>query len=96
MRNESREETFDRANRSLLCSGKIISSEFCVFDEIRGVRNSLIHDSFRNGLVQNEIDGLRDELKEKILKAYRISKFLDNKLFKRYKISRPTCIRFAA
>lgn len=86
LRNESRKKTFDLANKYLLYSGKINSSEFSIFDEIRKLRNSLVHDSVKNKLVQNEIDELRDELMEKILKVYKISNFLNDKLFKKYKI----------
>lgn len=94
LRNESGEKMFDLANKSLLCSMKITSSEFCVFNEVRDIRNSLIHDSFRKGLVQNDIDGLRDKLMERIHGAYRMSKFLNEKLFKKYEISRSSSVRF--
>ena len=88
MRNESGEDTFDLANKSLLRSEKITSSEFCVFNEIRNIRNNLVHESFKNGLAQNEIDGLRDNLMKKIHNAYKSSSFLNNKLFKKYEIKR--------
>jgi len=94
LRNESGRKTFDLANKQLLCSGKISSSEFCIFDEIRDIRNRLVHDSFKNGFVQNEIDGLRDELMKKILEAYRISSFLNVTLFMEYRIVRVARIPF--
>ncbi len=88
LRNESGRDKFASANKALLSSGKINSSEFCIFDEIRKIRNRLVHDSFKDGLVQNEIDGLRDELMKKIHEAYRISSFLDVTLFTKYRIVR--------
>jgi len=94
LRNESREKTFDLANKFLLCSMKITSPEFCVFNEVRDIRNSLIHDSFRKGLVQNDIDGLRNKLMERIHGAYRMSKFLNERLFRKYKIGRSSSIQF--
>lgn len=86
LRNESGKNTFDLANKSLLLSKKITSSEFCIFNEVRNIRNSLVHESFKNKLAQNEIDELRDSLMEKIHKAYKISIFLNKNLFKKYKI----------
>jgi hypothetical protein len=86
LRNESGRKTFDSANKRLSSSGRITPSEFSIFDEIRRIRNSLVHDSFRNGLLQNQIDGLRDELMRKILAAYRSSSFLEDTLFRKYAI----------
>ena len=94
LRNKSGRRTFDMANRRLLCSGKITSCEFCIFNEIRTIRNRLVHDSFKDGLVQNQIDGLRDELMRKILQAYRISVFLNDALFARYALARLPAIVF--
>lgn len=94
LRNESRRNKFDLANKQLLRSGKINSSEFCIFNKIRTIRNSLVHDSFRDGLVQDEIDELRDELMKRIIEAYKISSFLNVTLFKKYRIVRPSCIAF--
>lgn len=92
--NESGMDKFDSANKFLLCSQKITSSEFCVFNEIRKIRNSLAHDIFKKKLPQNDIDKLRDDLMEKIQKAYKISSFLDKKIFKKYGITRPQAILF--
>ncbi|MDP1845944.1 MAG: hypothetical protein Q8L09_04335 [Candidatus Moranbacteria bacterium] len=93
--NESKERSFDLANKRLLCSKKIYSSEFCVFNEIRDIRNKLAHDIFKkDGLTQKDIDKLRDDLMEKIHKAYKISSFLEDKLFKKYKINRSSIITF--
>lgn len=93
--NESGEDKFDSANRFLLCSRKINSSEFCVFDKIRKIRNSLAHRVFKKrGLSQKEIDKLRDDLMEKIHEAYKVSDFLNEKLFKEYKITRSSSITF--
>jgi hypothetical protein len=93
--NESGKRSFDLANKSLLCSKKIYSSEFCVFNEIRDIRNRLAHDIFKkNGLAQNDIDKLRDDLIEKIHEAYKTSSFLEEKIFKKYKIKRSSIITF--
>lgn len=87
--NESGMDKFDSANKFLLCSNKINSSEFCVFNKIRKIRNKLAHDIFKGkGLPQKDIDKLRDDLMEQICEAYRMSNFLDEKLFKKYKIKR--------
>lgn len=94
LRNESGRETFHSANKALSHSGKIGPSEFRIFDEIRDIRNHLVHESFKNGLIQNQIDGLRDELMKKILEAYRISSFLNVTLFMRYRIVRVASIPF--
>ena len=94
LRNESKQNKFDLANKSLLRDGGINSEEFCIFDEIRKIRNSLVHDSFKNQLVQNEIDKLRDNLMEKIHTAYRMSNFLEKKLFQKYEIDRTPIITF--
>lgn len=93
--NESGMDKFDSANKFLLCSKKITSSEFCIFNEIRKIRNSLAHDIFKKkGLAQKDIDKLRNDLMEKIHKAYKVSIFLDQKIFKKYKITRSPVITF--
>lgn len=94
LRKESGKSNFDLANKSLLQSKKIISSEFCILNDVRNIRNSLVHESFKNGLTQNEIDKLRDKLMEKIHIAYKVSSFLDEDLFKKYNIKRPSNIMF--
>jgi len=71
LRNESKKGSFDQASKALLRSGKINSTEFRVFNEVREIRNNLVHESFRNQLVQNDIDGLRDELMKKYMKHIR-------------------------
>ena len=70
------------------------SYEFCVFNEVKNTRNSLVHESFKNGLTQNEIDELRDELMEKIYNAYKMSGFLYKNLFKKYNIEQAPNILF--
>jgi len=87
--NESGKDSFDTANKALLLSNKINSSEFCVFNELRKIRNTLSHNIFKNnGLPQKEIDKLRNMLMTKILEAYSTSKFLDAKLIMKYQITR--------
>ena len=58
------------------------------------MRNSLVHDSFKDRLVQRQIDGLRDKLMKKILEAYRISSFLNDTLFMKYGLVRVPSITF--
>ena len=94
LRNETGERWFSDAIKALQKSGRITSSEFDVFDAVRDTRNRLVHDSFKDGLVQNQIDGLRDKLIEKILEAYKISRFLDKALFLKYNIVRGPTITF--
>ena len=85
--NESEMNNFSSANKCLLCSQRIDSSEFCAFDSIRKVRNKLAHNIFKEErLSQKDIDGLRDDLMKKIHHAYRISTFLKTKLFEKYEI----------
>lgn len=94
IRNLGKKDKFVSANKFLLTSGKITSNEFCIFNDIRNIRNSLVHDSFKNGLNQDEIDRLRDSLMEKIHLAYRKSNFLDKKLLKKYAVPRLNTIKF--
>jgi hypothetical protein len=94
LRNESRRNKFASANKALLDSGKINCEEFRVFDQIREIRNSLVHESFKDRLVQKQIDGLRDELMKKILEAYRISRFLNYALFMKYGLVRVPSVAF--
>jgi len=95
LRNNSGQKQFASAIQQLACSGRISASESCMFDGIRKVRNSLVHDSFKNGLIQKEIDDLRDELMGKILEAYSNSGFLNDRLFLKYKIVRVARIAFS-
>jgi len=73
LRNKSKKDKIDSANKFLLRSEKITSSDFCIFNEVRKTRNSLVHESFKNKLTQNEIDGLRNNLMEKVHSAYKVS-----------------------
>lgn len=93
--NVSGMDKFDSANKLLLCSQKINSSEFCVFNNIRKIRNKLAHNIFKGkGLSQNDIDKLRDDLMEEMHNAYRISVFLNDKLFKKYNLKRNSNINY--
>ena len=94
LRNESGQEKFYSANKFLFCNKQITISEFKVFDELRNIRNSLIHDSFKDKLEQNKIDELRDKLMKKIHESYRISNFLNKRLFEKYSIERSVFITF--
>lgn len=92
---ESGFNKFDYANKFLLCTKRISASEFCVFNEIREIRNKLVHRIFvKTGLSQNEIHKLIVDLMKKIRLAYKISTFLKNKLFSKYNIPRPADIKF--
>jgi len=88
VRNASNEKKFWKANESLRDAGIITRDEFEAFEEVRDVRNKLVHRSFKDGLDEDQILGLRDTLRERILMAYTISKFLDSKVFKKYGIRR--------
>jgi len=94
LRNESGENGFKLAIKFLFDLGKITDDEFKKFDDIRNTRNCLVHDSFRNGLDQKDIDNARDDLMKKIHGAYRVSNFLNEKLFEKYQIVRPSRITF--
>ncbi|OGL52764.1 hypothetical protein A3K55_01410 [Candidatus Shapirobacteria bacterium RBG_13_44_7] len=94
LRNESGSERFYSANEYLNNNHIITPAEYYVFDEVRDTRNKLIHDSFKDGLEQNAIDELRDELMEKIHEAYRISDLLNRNLFQKYDIPRLAIITF--
>ncbi len=92
---ESKLNKFDSANKSLLCSKRINLLEFCAFNEVRKIRNELVHRIFvKEGLSQNEINALISELMGKVHSAYKISGFLDEKLFKKYKLPRSPDITF--
>jgi hypothetical protein len=91
---ESGMDKFDLANKFLLCSGKITSFEFCIFNEIREIRNKIAHEIFKKQLKEKDINKLRDDLMSKIKEAYRKSSFLNIKLLKKYSIERKDVIKF--
>jgi hypothetical protein len=88
VRNVTNKGNFKQANESLKDAGRTTPAEFNAFEEVREVRNKLIHESFKDGLTEDRIEGLRDTLRKKILTAYKISKFLDDEVFKKYGIQR--------
>jgi len=88
VRNVSNKGSFEKANKSLVGAETISLEEFNAFEAVREVRNKLIHQVFKDGLDEDQILGLRDTLREKILAAYRISTFLDDRVFKKYGIQR--------
>jgi hypothetical protein len=93
--NESGMDTFDASNKFLLCSQKISSHEFCIFNAVRKARNALVHKPFKGkGLLQKEIDKLRNTLYENILEAYKSSSFLNEKVFLKYQITRQSKISY--
>jgi hypothetical protein len=91
---ESKKCTFDSANMSLRIKDVISQEEFEVFDRIRDLRNKLVHDIFRNSFDQNRIERYGKRLEKNILRAYRESQFLEDKLFQPYGIKRTSEIQF--
>lgn len=91
---KSGKNKFDLANESLLCFGKINSTEFCVFNTIRKIRNSLAHNIIKRTFSQDDMDKLLADLINKIYEAYKCSKFLNKELIDKYDIKRPSIISF--
>jgi hypothetical protein len=88
-------DNFYSANKCLLYSKDINSTEFSMFDKIRKNRNKVAHEIFKNkGFSQRDIDKILHELRATILRAYRTSNFLDRNLFKKYNIPRVPDIIF--
>jgi uncharacterized protein YutE (UPF0331/DUF86 family) len=57
VRNESNKDGFKQANKSLKDAGIISPAEFNAFEEVRELRNKLIHESFEDGLDEDQILG---------------------------------------
>lgn len=91
---KSGENKFDLANKFLLCSKQINPTEFCIFNTIREIRNSLAHKIIEKNFSQDDMDKLLVSLIAKIHEAYKSSKFLDKELIKKYDIKRPSIILF--
>lgn len=89
---ETNTNSFSVANKMLLCSKKITSEEFCLFDKVQKDRNKLVHRSF--GLPQRKLGKIQNSLKINIHNAYKNSKFLESHLFKKYSLNRASCIPF--
>ena len=93
---KSGEKSFIAANKFLLDSGVIDSSEHKTFDEIRKIRNKISHNIFSGnsgaGLSQKDIDILLKEVIYKMHTAYKTSRFLNRNLFMEYSITRPSSI----
>ncbi|MCL5280910.1 MAG: hypothetical protein M1376_13510 [Planctomycetes bacterium] len=66
----------------------INEDERAAFHKVRETRNALAHRILKQRATEQQIIQWRDDLKEHILAAYRISPFLDKELFKKYKIDR--------
>ena len=88
---ESSAGTFHSANKELLCRGRTNRFDFCIFDEIKRIRNRLVHKIFKNSLDEKQIKGLRNELMDNICEAYKGSCFLQGALFEKYDIERDKC-----
>lgn len=87
--NECRIDNFCSANKCLLYSKDITTTEFSTFNTIRRERNKIAHKIFKNGgLSQKDIDKVLRKLMATILAAYKTSDFLNKNLFKKYKIKR--------
>lgn len=67
---------------------KITDEELEAFDEVRNARNKLVHHIVEKEASQKEIEQWRDDLMNKVLKAYRTSTFLNDELFTKYSIPR--------
>ena len=93
LRKISKKSSFQYANKFLRNNKKITHDEFNTFEEVRKIRNKLIHDSFKDALTSKQIESLRNDLRKRIIDAYKISKFLDDKIFKKYGIQRITKIK---
>ena len=85
---EKKKGSFHEAIERLSTRGRITSHERQVFMEVKNLRNDLVHDSFKNRFTQKQTEACLNDLWEKILKAYGISTFLDDELFKKYRIPR--------
>lgn len=92
--NVSKKGNFYDANINLKNAGTITTAEYDAFEGVREVRNKLVHEIFKDGFNEDQILDLRDTVLKKIIAAYRISKFLDDKLFKKYGIPRLPKIEF--
>lgn len=91
---KSGKEKFDLANKSLLHSNQINSDEFCIFNAIRKIRNSLAHRIIKSTFSQDDMDELLTNLINKIHEAYKYSKFLNKELICEYNIKRSPLILF--
>lgn len=80
LKTQAKEETFDCANKKLLCLNIISGAEFCYFDKIRRMRNELIHNIFSKKLNQDNIDRKVLSLMYNIKEVHKNSKFLKIKL----------------
>lgn len=85
-RRESGKSKFELANKRLLEINKITEPEFEIFEKIRILRNSIIHDIFLEELNEETINGKIENLMKKIIAAYCISNFLKENLIKPYGI----------
>lgn len=80
--------SFHQANKTLRYAKKIERDEFQAFEKVRTGRNKLLHESFKRDPNQNDIENLVFALMKEIHNAYKISRFLDDKVFKKYEIKR--------
>lgn len=55
---------------------------------VRGARNELVHSIIRKEASQEQVEQWLDDLMNKVLKAYRMSAFLNDELFAKYSIPR--------
>src|SRR4030065_875473 len=89
VKRESGKKYFSVANSRLLKSNKITKPEFEIFEDIRKLRNSLLHDIFIQSLDETPINNMIENLMKDIMLAYCISQFLKEKIIKPYKIKLP-------
>ncbi len=68
--------------------GKITDDEQTLLHAVRGARNELVHSIIRKEASQEQVEQWLDDLMNKVLKAYRMSAFLNDELFAKYSIPR--------
>ncbi len=87
LRRKTGKESFKEAINALP-KGKEYDAERAALHDLRRARNELVHDCFKKGYDQSQIEALRNGVMKKILTVYKLSKYLNEKLFKEYKIKK--------
>ncbi|OHB66441.1 MAG: hypothetical protein A2Y77_03825 [Planctomycetes bacterium RBG_13_62_9] len=67
---------------------KITDKERHAFHEVREARNKLVHRIVTETASQEQIEQWRDDLMNRVLKAYWMSPFLNDELFTKYNIAK--------
>ena len=87
-KSKSTRDDFYHAIQWLHIHKKITDEERDAFHEVRNARNKLVRDIVKKEASQKEIEQWRDDLMDKVLKAYWTSTFLNDELFTKYSISK--------